>query len=45
MAAGVNYAMAGSGWEDADINISGEKVKLRDMKIETGYVNVPLTVN
>lgn len=45
VAAGVNYAMAGSGWEDADVTILGDKVKLRDMKIETGYVNVPLTVN
>ena len=45
IAAGVNYAMAGSGWKDADINVSGDKLKLRDMKIETGYVNVPLTVN
>ena len=45
LAAGVNYAQQGSGWKDTDFNISGTKVKMRDAKIELGYVNVPILLN
>ena len=45
-AAGANWANAGSGWQDTDFKTSeGETVKMRDMKIETEYVFVPMTVN
>ena len=44
-AAGVNWAQAGSGWKDADIISKGVKLEMRDTKIETSYVNVPLTLN
>ena len=47
LAAGVNWTMAGSGWEDCDVKdaTSGTTVKIRDMKIETGYANIPVTAN
>lgn len=40
-AAGVNWAQAGSGWKDTDFST----VKMRDLKIESSYVNVPVTLN
>lgn len=44
--AGASYSMQGSGWEDTDFKLSdGSKIEMRDAKIETGYVNVPLTAN
>lgn len=41
-----SYSMQGSGWEDTDFKLSdGSKIEMRDAKIDTGYVNVPLTAN
>ncbi len=45
VAAGVNYAQAGSGWKDLEIKGGTEKQELKDVKIETSYVNVPITAN
>lgn len=45
LAAGVNWAQAGSGWEDSDMRVNGVKVKVNDFKVETSYVNIPLTAN
>ena len=45
LAAGVNYSLQGGGWKDTDIPVDGEVVKLKDAKIELGYVNVPVTAN
>ena len=45
IAAGVNWAQAGSGWKDTDLNAEGVNIKVKDLKIETSYVNVPVTAN
>ncbi len=45
VAAGVNWAQAGSGWKDTDFNVDGESMKVRDLKIKTSYINVPVTAN
>lgn len=44
--AGANWSNAGSGWENTDfVEKGGQTVKMRDFKIETEYVFVPMTVN
>ncbi len=45
VAAGVNYAQAGSGWKDLEVKGAAQKQELKDIKIETSYVNVPITAN
>ncbi|MGX8695253.1 MAG: porin family protein [Prevotella sp.] len=45
VAAGVNWAQAGSGWKDTDLNVLGETMKVKDLKIGTSYINVPVTAN
>ena len=45
VAAGVNWAQAGSGWKDKDISYEGKVLEISDFKVETSYVRVPLTVN
>ena len=45
LAAGVNYALQGSGWKDKNISVNGEVVEIKDAKIELGYVTVPVTAN
>ena len=45
VAAGVNWAQAGSGWKDTDFNVDGVSMKVRDLKIKTSYINVPVTAN
>lgn len=45
VAAGVNWAQAGSGWKDTDFNVDGVSIKVRDLKIKTSYINVPVTAN
>lgn len=45
LAAGLNYSLQGSGWKDKDISVSGQVVKLKDAKVELGYVNIPVTAN
>ena len=45
LAVGVNWAQAGSGWKDTNINAMGGTVKFKDLKIATSYINVPITAN
>ena len=45
VAAGVNWAQAGSGWKNTDLNMAGVTAKVKDLKIETSYINVPVTAN
>ena len=45
VAAGVNWTQAGSGWKDTDFNVDGVSMKVRDLKIKTSYINVPVTAN
>ena len=45
LAAGVNYSMQGSAWEDENIHYEGLKYEIKDTKIELGYINVPVVVN
>ncbi|MBQ7471243.1 MAG: PorT family protein [Prevotella sp.] len=45
LSAGINFAQAGSGWKDTDILMSGAKLSLKDMKIQTTYLNIPLMFN
>ena len=41
IAAGVNYMQAGTAWKD----VTHKEVTYKDMKIETGYVTVPVVAN
>ena len=41
VAAGVNYMQAGTAWKDVNQN----EFKYKDMKVETGYVTVPVVAN
>ena len=43
--AGALWGQAGSGWDDVNFHVEKETVKMRDLKIETDYVNVPVTLN
>ena len=45
LAAGLNWKQAGSGWKDSDMTVDGVKMKMEDLKVETSYIDVPLTVN
>lgn len=45
LAAGVNYQLQGSGWEDSDITLGSDKLKTRNVEIEMGYVTIPLVAN
>jgi opacity protein-like surface antigen len=47
LAAGVDYALQGSGWKDTDIysTADGKKHEISDAKLELGYVHVPVTAN
>ena len=45
LAAGLNYAEAGCGWDDIELSVMGQKAKMKDLKVETSYLNVPLTLN
>ena len=45
LAAGVNYSMQGSAWEDENIHYEGLKYEIKDTKMELGYINVPVVVN
>ena len=45
MAAGVNYSMQGSAWKDDNVLLGGVKYKIKDTKVELGYINVPVVVN
>ena len=43
--AGALWGQAGSGWDDVNFHDKQGTVKMRDLKIETDYVNVPVTLN
>ena len=53
VSAGLNWAQAGTGWEDAKINVSDEisatgasySIKMKDIKVQTSYINLPVVVN
>jgi len=45
VAAGVNYAMQGCQWEDAEVKIDGKKYSIEDTKFELGYINLPIVAN
>ena len=45
LSAGVNWAQAGSGWKDTKFKSQGVNVELKDFKVETSYLNVPVTAN
>ena len=45
MAAGVNYAQQGSGADDYSLKIGDYESSIKDMKLELGYVNIPVVAN
>lgn len=45
IAGGVNWAQAGSGWDDYNTTVKGVKYNVKDIKIESSYINVPLVLN
>ena len=45
VAAGINYAQQGCGWEDIREVFNNYKAELKDAKHELGYVNIPITAN
>ena len=45
LSAGLNWAQAGSGWEDWKRKENGVTVELKDTKAETSYLNIPITAN
>lgn len=45
LSAGVGLTQAGCAWEDKDITLKGQKLKLEEPKVETAYFNVPVTAN
>ena len=45
LAAGVNYAQQGSGWEDYSLTVGEDKFELKDAKIQIDYLNLPVVAN
>lgn len=45
LSAGLNWAQAGSGWEDYKVKQDGLTQELKDPKIQTSYLNIPVTAN
>ena len=45
LSAGLNWAQAGSGWEDWKLKENGMTVEIKDTKTETSYLNIPITAN
>jgi hypothetical protein len=45
LSAGLNWAQAGSGWEDYKEKQDGLTRELKDPKIQTSYLNIPVTAN
>lgn len=45
LSAGLNWAQAGSGWENDKFKEDGVNYELKDPKIETSYLNIPITAN
>lgn len=44
-AIGVNYSMAGSGWENTKTTYKGESIEIKDTKLSLGYLNIPVVAN
>lgn len=47
IAAGLNYSMQGTAWEDYTEKepLTGKETKYKDIKIETGYITLPILAN
>lgn len=45
LAAGVNFAMQGCQWEDFELKQGDDYAKLKDLKMEMTYLNVPIVAN
>ena len=45
LAAGLLFSMQGCQWKDDDFTIGGEKIEVKDTKIELNYANIPLVAN
>lgn len=45
LSAGLNWAQAGSGWEDWNRKVNDVTIELKDTKAETSYLNIPITAN
>ena len=45
LAAGLQFSMQGCQWEDKDFTIDGEKVEVKDSKIELNYIALPVMAN
>ena len=45
LSAGLNWAMAGCGWEDYDKKENGLTYELHNPRIQTAYLNIPVTAN
>ena len=45
LAAGLNFAMQGCQWEDTELKIGGESLKMKDNKIQLNYLNLPIVAN
>ena len=45
LAAGVNYSLQGSGWEDYELKSGSDKVELKDAKVELGYITIPVVTS
>ncbi len=44
-AAGVNYSMQGCQWEDLIVKVGNESSKLKDLRIDMYYINIPVVLN
>lgn len=45
LSAGINYSMQGTGWKDTKLTIDSESMECKDIKMETGYFNIPVIAN
>ena len=45
LSAGLNWAMSGCGWEDYDKKENGLTYELQNPRIQTAYLNIPVTAN
>lgn len=45
LSAGLNWGQAGSGWENFKYKEEGITYESKDLKIQTSYLNVPITAN
>lgn len=45
VAAGLQFSMQGCQWKDDDFTVNGEKVEVRDSKVELNYITLPIVAN